>query len=87
MCIPELGAQIGATSGTAIFLMESVKGPVALMTDLASTLYFFPVIDKTINNTLQDSVIPLIYCGQFHRYSGNFVVWRSHYICGVLPNK
>jgi len=42
ICTPLLGEQISLTSGLSIFLMLSVKGPVALMTHFAGVDQVLP---------------------------------------------
>lgn len=46
MCTPALGWQMLAVSWLSIFLSESVKGPVALMTHLARTSNSLPEIER-----------------------------------------
>lgn len=44
MCTPALGWQIIGHSSSSIFLIESVNGPVALITDFALMSHSAPIL-------------------------------------------
>ena len=51
MWAPELGQTISCTDLSSILRTESVKGPVALITDLAKVFQLSPVISSVISET------------------------------------